>query len=128
MTRTYTGPLPSGETVTVTCPDWCQMDHGDDPPIDIFHRSGTASIVPPPDLLWGGPVRQMTVHLVVPAVPQDGDRPVVAMDLDDKLDRHTELDVTQADDLIAQLDNYRTALVMMRDYLVKATGGVPSEA
>lgn len=117
---TYTGPLPSGEVVTVECPEWCVIDHGDDPPMDIFHRGPLAFMVPPAALSTPPEtaiVRQMLAHLVLPAVPQEGERVCISLDLDDCMVRYTELDVEQADNMLAQLREYTERLQTMRDQL-----------
>ncbi|MFF3617717.1 DUF6907 domain-containing protein [Streptomyces sp. NPDC002467] len=104
---------------TYTCPAWCTVDHGDDPPVDVFHRGARIRIVPPADLTAPDEqaiVPQMTAHLVVYEVPSGPEETAVVMlELDDHPGgRATEMQLADVDDVLAQLDTYQAQLAQMR--------------
>lgn len=123
--RTFTGPLPGGETVTVTCPPWCAAKHGDDPAGDIIHTTEPVTIVPPGDVLTGRLLPQMRAEVAVPAAMVPGrDRPTLFVGLSADGAEFAELDLGETDELLRQLDAYRASLRTMRDVMATA-GGAP---
>ncbi|MEU6312365.1 hypothetical protein [Streptomyces sp. NPDC047014] len=113
---------------TYTCPAWCAVDHGSAPLEDVFHRSGRIRVVPPADCSAPDEqaiVPQLTAHLVEYEVPTPGEAAaVINLELDDHpADRVAELDVAEADALLAQLADYTARLQKMRDQLAAITAG-----
>lgn len=104
------------------CPSWCVVDHGDVEPEDVFHRSNVIALVPPRDCYGSRDViPQMRAHLVSYERPDEYGQPCISVDLDDRMESYTELDVAEADNMIRQMEAYTAQLRVWRDQLATLT-------
>lgn len=120
MATKTAGPIASPSQAN-PCPDWCAIDHGDDAPEDVFHRSAFAVLAPNGDRSgWEGPW-ELNAHIVVPEVEQGDDPGLLVIDTQaGTAGPSVELDVTQVDEFIRQNKVFLARVEQMRDQLVKA--------
>ena len=106
---------------TGQCPPWCVIDHGDDIPEDVFHRSEFAVLAPNGDRSgWEGPW-ELNAHIVVPETDQVGDPGLLVIETQaGTAGPSVELDVTQVDEFIRQNKVFLARVEQMRDQLAKA--------
>lgn len=103
---------------TVTCPSWCVIDHGNDLPDDVFHRSPRARLAPDGSRSGRSAAWQLVAHVVVPEIPQDDDPGLLVIDTQDGVcGRHVELAVEQVDEFIRQSKAFLARVEQMRDQL-----------
>jgi hypothetical protein len=103
---------------SIECPEWCVEDHSGDHPADVLHRSARVSVVPP-SLPGHRRMPQMVAHLVAASC---GQPPRISVDLDDRMDEYTELDVAGADAFLAELRAYTAKIQALRDRLATMEG------
>lgn len=106
---------------TIVCPAWCVIDHAaeDDGGPDVFHHADIASIVPPASVGTTEPegafTELLTADLCVGSEP-DGP-PVILVNFMGHSDHGVDLDLAGADEMLAELDQYRAAFKRLRDHL-----------
>lgn len=86
------------------CPPWCAIDHGDNPPVDVFHRSAFAWLAPNAERS-GHPGRwELKAHIMAPEVPEDAlDVPLLVIETQDGVGGpYVELDVEQVKEFLRQ--------------------------
>lgn len=103
------------------CPKWCDVDHGNDIPEDVFHRSPFAVLKPDASRSgWEGPW-ELWAHIVVPETPQGDDPGLLVIDTQaGTAGPSVELDVTQVDEFIRQQKVFLARVEQMRDQLATA--------
>ena len=103
------------------CPPWCDIDHEDDIPEDVFHRSAFAVLAPNGDRSgWEGPWK-LQAHIVVPEVEQGDDPGLLVIETQAGVaGPSVELDVTQVDEFIRQHKVFLARVEQMRDQLTQA--------
>ncbi|MET9362181.1 hypothetical protein ABZX93_14825 [Streptomyces sp. NPDC006632] len=108
-------------TKTVTCPDWCTIEHGSDIPEDVFHRSAFAVLKPDGSRSgWEGPW-ELWAHIVTAEVEQDDAPALLVIDTQaGTAGPSVELDVTQVDEFIRQHKVFLARVEQMRDQLEAA--------
>jgi len=127
--RTYTGPtLDRTGTCTVTCPEWCVVDHDywEDKADDMFHVSEEVVIVPPADPAASAEsaiVPQMRADLMMHSTGREKDDVSILLRLDEYGLRAVDLDVAAADDVLAQLEEYTAGFRRLRDLLAEVSAG-----
>lgn len=113
---TSTGRMPAGRTVV--CPAWCVVDHGDDIPEDVFHRSDFAWLEPNGSRSGDEGPWKLAAHLVLAEVPQpDDDGQIVIETGDETFGPYIELDTERADEFIRQTKVFLARIEQMRDQL-----------
>lgn len=105
---------------TVTCPAWCALDHGNDIPEDVFHRSAKAWLSPDASRCGSGwRTWQLVAHIVVPEIPEDDDPALLVIDTQDGVcGPHVELAIDQVDEFVRQTKVFLARVEQMRDQLV----------
>jgi hypothetical protein len=101
------------------CPDWCVVDHGNDPIDDIFHRGSYAQVGVPEDQvhLSTGDLK-LVAHLCLPSAPEPGDENgMVVLDPGHLYGPYAELDMEGTDQLIRDLKTFAARLQQMRDQM-----------
>ncbi|MFF7521307.1 DUF6907 domain-containing protein [Streptomyces pseudovenezuelae] len=103
------------------CPKWCDVDHGNDIPEDVFHRSAFAVLKPDASRSgWEG-AWELHAHVVVPEVKQGDDPGLLVIDTQaGTAGPSVELDVTQVDEFIRQQKVFLARVEQMRDQLTHA--------
>lgn len=102
-----------------SCPEWCVIDHGDDPIDDIFHRGDYAQVgVPEGQVHLSNKDLKLNVSLCLPEVPEPGDEGgFLVVDLGDPWGPYAELDAEHADQFIRDLKTFTARVQQMRDQL-----------
>lgn len=104
---------------TVTCPDWCVLEHGNDPADDIFHRSVKARVgIPEAQTFLSSDSLQLVASLCLPEAPEPGeDAGFIVLDCGDLFGPYAELDIEHADQFIRDLKTFIARVAQMRDRL-----------
>lgn len=112
---------------TVTCPDWCVVEHDSaELPVDTFHRSANLVLKPPatsapdqqsPLFQANGPLPTLRAELMLPEVQQDNDLACIIVDHHDVYGPYAQLDVESADQFIRDLKAFTARLLQQRDQL-----------
>ncbi|WP_331448011.1 DUF6907 domain-containing protein [Streptomyces xanthochromogenes] len=102
---------------TVTCPDWCDIEHGNDPPEDVFHRSVQARVgIPNAQVFLSSDSLQFVASLCLPEMPEPGEGTgFIVLDGGDLFGPYAELDVEHADQFIRDLKTFTARVQQMRD-------------
>ena len=114
--RRVTVPLWRGLTITVECPAWCVLDHGQDPaqhPSDIYHWGKTEAVTGRPS--DGSQVPGMYAHLMQTPFDPRHNRPVMAVALGGQDTQDYALPAL--DQLLADLEDFVPRLRALRDQL-----------
>ncbi|MFI6468747.1 DUF6907 domain-containing protein [Streptomyces sp. NPDC050516] len=106
-------------TKTLTCPDWCVVEHGNDPPDDVFHRGGCAQTRLPENLIrLSSDDLKLVARLCLPEAPEPGDEGgFVVVDRGDLFGPYAELDIEHTDQFIRDLKAFTARVQQMRDQL-----------
>lgn len=126
--KTYTGPTLGGGIATITCPDWCDVDHAywDDRADDCFHKSELLEVSLPRDRA-NHPTPavhpQLGAELMLHSTSPLPSAASVWMQLSEFKDDGLELDLAGVDKLLAEVDRYRDGLAKLRSLLA----GIDSE-
>ncbi|WP_405489085.1 DUF6907 domain-containing protein [Streptomyces sp. NBC_00096] len=120
--KTYTGPTLGGATATITCPDWCTVDHAywDDQVDDCFHKSELLEVNLPRDRAnHPTPVvhPMLGAELQLHSTSPQPSAAAVWLQLSEYKADGLELDLVGVDSLLAELDRYRVGLAKMRGLL-----------
>ncbi|WP_406507622.1 DUF6907 domain-containing protein [Streptomyces sp. NBC_00212] len=116
---------------SLTCPDWCVVEHDDAPPVDTFHRGANLVLKPPtasaPDqqsrlFQAPAPLPVLRAELMLPEVQQDNDLACIILDHHDVYGPYAQLDVESADQYIRDLKTFTARLQQMRDQLTALNG------
>jgi hypothetical protein len=104
---------------TVQCPDWCVIDHGDDPIDDIFHRGAYMQAgVPADQVHYVDADLKLVAHLCLPSAPQPGEEGgFLVVDPGDMFGPYAELDLEHTDQLIRDLKTFTARIEQARDVL-----------
>lgn len=108
------GRIPSAPQ-PFTCPEWCVVDHGEDVPEDVFHRSDFTWLRPDGSLSGDEGPWEVAAQLVVPEAADE--EPTIAVDLGESLGSYAELTVETADQFIRDLKVFTARVQQMRDQL-----------
>jgi hypothetical protein len=120
--KTYTGPTVFGGSMTITCPDWCVVDHAywADKADDCFHKGAVLEVAMPRDRAnYPAPVTppvlgaELSLHSTcdIPSAAS------VWLQMSEYKDDGLELDLAGVDQLLASVDRYRDGLAKMRGLL-----------
>ncbi|MFI1449080.1 DUF6907 domain-containing protein [Streptomyces virginiae] len=120
--KTYTGPTLGGATATITCPDWCTVDHAywDDQADDCYHKSSLLEVILPRDRAnYPTPVTPplLGAELQLHSTCRTPAAANVWLQLSEFKDDGLELDLAGVDELLANVDRYRDGLVKLRGLL-----------
>ncbi|MFG2413322.1 DUF6907 domain-containing protein [Streptomyces goshikiensis] len=120
--KTYTGPTLGGAVATITCPDWCTVDHAywDDKADDCFHKSSLLEVPTPRDRAnFPTPVvhPQLGAELMLHSTSPLPSAASVWLQLSEYKDDGVELDLAGVDSLLADVDRYRDGLAKLRGLL-----------
>ncbi|MFD4135532.1 DUF6907 domain-containing protein [Streptomyces goshikiensis] len=120
--KTYTGPTLGGATATITCPDWCTVDHAywDDRADDCFHKSALLEVTPPRDRAnHPAPVfhPQLGAELQLHSTATSPAAAAVWLQLSEYKEDGVELDLAGLDSHLAEIDRYREGLAKYRRLL-----------
>ncbi|MFD6939656.1 DUF6907 domain-containing protein [Streptomyces goshikiensis] len=120
--KTYTGPTLGGAVATITCPDWCTVDHAywDDNADDCFHKSDLLEVTPPRDRAnHPAPVfhPQLGAELQLHSTATSPAAAAVWLQLSEYKEDGVELDLAGLDSHLAEIDRYREGLTKYRRLL-----------
>ncbi|MBD9730208.1 hypothetical protein PV755_46675 [Streptomyces caniscabiei] len=116
---TVTAACSSNAPWVGQCPDWCVVEHGDDIPQDVFHRSALAWLKPN-DERSGHPGRwELAASIVAVEEPEDElDVPLLCIETQAGVGGpYVELDVEQVEEFIRQGKAFLARVEQMRDQL-----------
>lgn len=115
ITEGRTTSAPTAEQ----CPDWCVVDHGDDPIDDIFHRSAYMQVGAPDDRVHlSDRDLKLTAHLCLPSAPEPGDEDgLLVVDYGDLWGPYAELDLEHTAQLVRDLKAFTARVEQARDWM-----------
>lgn len=102
-----------------TCPEWCVIDHGDEPADDLFHRSAYMQAgVPDDQVHLSNADLKLVAHLCLPSAPEPGhENGFLVVDLGDCWGPYAELDEEHTSQLIRDLKAFTARVEQARDWM-----------
>ncbi|HEY9372199.1 DUF6907 domain-containing protein [Streptomyces sp.] len=107
-----------------SCPEWCVIDHGNDPIDDIFHRGAYMQVgIPDDQVHLSSRDLKLTASLCLPEMPEPGDEDgMLVLDQGDLFGPYAELNVEECDQFIRDLKAFTARVEQARDWMAARKG------